>query len=67
MKINESNADRLIRLILGAALVAAGFFVHGAAAVVLWILGGISLVTGATGFCLLYLPFGISTVKTIKK
>jgi hypothetical protein len=67
MKQNEGGFDRVIRLILGVVLLAGGFFVHGWAAILLWVLGSIALFTGATGFCLLYLPFGISTKKTDKK
>ena len=67
MKANEGKIDRIIRLVLGAGLVAGGFFVSGVAAIVLWVLGGIALFTGATGFCLLYMPFGISTNKEAKK
>ena len=63
IKQNEGNTDRIIRLILGVILVAAGFYFHGVTAIVLWVIGGIALFTGATGFCLLYMPFGISTKK----
>ncbi len=63
MKANEGKIDRIIRLIIGAGLVAGGFFTQGTVAIVLWVLGGIALFTGATGFCLLYMPFGISTNK----
>ena len=63
MKQNEGRIDRVIRLVLGVALVAGGFLTHGTAAIVLWTLGGIALFTGATGFCLLYMPFGITTNK----
>lgn len=66
MKKNEGTIDRVIRLVLGAGLVAGGFFAQGTAAIVLWALGGIALFTGLTGFCLLYMPFGISTKKTGK-
>ena len=63
LKANEGKTDRIIRLVLGVILAAAGFYVHGTAAIVLWVLGGIAVITGATGFCLLYLPFGINTNK----
>ena len=67
IKQNEGKTDRIIRVVLGVILVAAGFFVTGWPAIVLWVLGGIALLTGATGFCLLYMPFGFSTNKEAKK
>ncbi|MEI7543088.1 MAG: DUF2892 domain-containing protein [bacterium] len=63
LKQNEGKVDRIIRVVIGVVLVAAGFFVSGVTAIVLWVLGGIALFTAITGFCLLYMPFGISTNK----
>lgn len=63
LKQNEGKLDRIIRVVIGVVLVAAGFFVSGVTAIVLWVLGGIALFTAITGFCLLYMPFGISTNK----
>jgi hypothetical protein len=60
-KVNEGPVDRIIRVILGIGFVAAGFFVSGVASVVLWIIGAISLLTGITGFCGLYVLLGINT------
>jgi hypothetical protein len=64
---NEGPADRAIRLAAGLVLVPVGLFVLGGlqagvvglvvAALGLWV-----LVTGATGRCPGYVPFGISTV-----
>ena len=65
MKKNESGLDRIIRIIL-AAVIAVLYFtgvLSGTWAIVLGIVGVISLVTGLTGFCALYKLFGISTLK----
>ena len=62
--MNEGMVDRVIRVVLGViALLVAFLAVEGAAQIVLWVIGGILLLTGATGFCLLYLPFRFSTKK----
>ncbi len=66
MKPNEGKVDRVIRIVLGLALAAAGFFAAGTAQIVLWVLAAISLITGAIGFCGLYALLGINTCE-IKK
>ncbi|MDR3686642.1 MAG: DUF2892 domain-containing protein [Coriobacteriia bacterium] len=64
MKVNEGNADRVIRLVLGAVLLGVGlFFVKGTLGIVLDVLGVVALITGATGFCLLYRLFGDFSTK----
>ena len=63
MKSNMGSVDRIIRIVLAAA-VAVLYFTHvltGTSAIVLGIVGAIFLVTGILGFCPLYAPFGIST------
>ncbi|MFZ3090599.1 MAG: DUF2892 domain-containing protein [Nitrospirota bacterium] len=61
---NEGTIDRAIRIILGLILIPAGIFgVEGIWRVVLIIAGSVALVTGILGFCLLYIPLGISTKK----
>lgn len=60
--MNEGKVDRIVRAILGViALLVAFLAVGGAAQIVLWIIGGILLLTAASGYCLLYLPFRFST------
>ena len=55
---NEGNADRLIRVVLGVALLA--LVVAGPKT--LWgLVGLVPLVTGLAGTCPLYSLFGIST------
>ncbi len=64
---NESNADRIIRVIVGiVALVAGLFFLTGTWQVVTYVIGAIAILTGAIGFCAIYAILGIST-KPIKK
>lgn len=63
MKKNEGAIDRVFRIIVGVVLVAAGFSTVGRAAVILWIVGGILLITGITGFCGIYALFGMDTCK----
>lgn len=60
MKCNEGKIDRIIRIILGIALAVAAYMTG-----IWWIyiIAGILLITGATGFCLLYVPFKINTCK----
>lgn len=63
MKCNEGKTDRIIRIVLSIVVAALGFFLK------MWwiyIIAALLLVTGATGFCLLYLPFGINTCKAKK-
>lgn len=65
MKRNEGGLDRGVRIVLGIALIVLGLtgVFGGALAVVGYILGGLLVVTGAVGFCLVYAIFGISTRK----
>jgi uncharacterized membrane protein HdeD (DUF308 family) len=63
MKGNESNLDRIIRGILGVALLLAAFLAvpAGALQIVLIVIGAVLLVTGVIGFCPLYRILGLST------
>jgi hypothetical protein len=59
---NESTSDRIVRAILGVVLLALGwFFTGGVLRIVILIVGAIALITAATGFCLIYRVFGLST------
>lgn len=62
MKKNEGKTDRIIRVVLGLALLSLFFILDGNWR---WIslLGVIVLITGITGICLIYLPFGFDTRK----
>ena len=64
---NEGPLDRAIRLAIGIAFVPIGLFVFGGVGgeiggLALAGVGVLALVTGATGFCLLYGLLGISTL-----
>ena len=62
MKRNIGPADRAIRAVVGVFLAVAAFFVGAAwLQIALWVAAGILLFTALTGFCLLYVPFGIDT------
>ena len=65
MKMNEGPVDRIIRVIVGIALIALGLL-GVATGVWMWVaylLGAILLVTGIVGFCPLYKLFKLSTAK----
>jgi hypothetical protein len=65
MKLNESSADRILRVVLGVLLLVLYFthVVSGGLGVVFIVLGAISLVTGVVGFCPLYALLKIKTTK----
>ena len=71
---NEGSFDRVVRGVLGAVLIAAGALLFGGYAgswlsltvaswvgVVVGIIGALALLTGITGFCVLYRLFHIET------
>ena len=59
MKANVGSADKIIRIILGVAIIAAGFM-YGS-----WLgaIGVIPILTAFMSFCPLYSIFGINTCK----
>lgn len=62
MKLNESNLDRIIRLVLAVVFFVLAFAVLGGVwAIVAGVLGVVMLATAAVGFCPLYALFGINT------
>lgn len=67
-KRNEGILDRVVRVTLGLVLLPVGLFLIGGLqsripGLVIAGLGGLGLITGFTGFCPLYIPFGINTLK----
>lgn len=65
MKKNMGLIDRVLRTIF-VVVVAALYFsgsITGTAAIILGVLAVIMLLTSITGFCPLYGPLGISTLK----
>lgn len=65
---NMGNIDRIIRTILGIALVAAAVVLQIQIGRFWWlgIPGVVFLLTSAISTCPLYLPFGISTIRKAK-
>ncbi|MCX6057473.1 MAG: DUF2892 domain-containing protein [Chloroflexi bacterium] len=65
MKLNESNLDRILRVVAGIVLLYLGFggILSGGLAVVADVLGVVMLLTGAVGFCPIYALFKLSTIK----
>jgi predicted tellurium resistance membrane protein TerC len=64
MKKNESNLDRIVRIVLAIVfLVVAYLWLVGVWQTVFYVLGLVLLFTGVSGFCGLYKLFGINTCK----
>jgi hypothetical protein len=65
MKLNESNVDRIIRVVVGIVLLFLGFggALSGATAVIADLIGVVLLLTGVVGFCPLYAMLKLSTLK----
>ncbi len=63
MTRNESNIDRMIRVVVAVAAFAAALAVGigSVLGIVLAVVGVVMLVTAAAGFCPLYRLFGLST------
>lgn len=60
MKSNVGGIDRILRLVIGLALVA----MAATGTVGAWgYIGIVPILTGALGWCPAYLPFGFSTCK----
>ena len=66
MKLNMGTVDRIIRALV-AGVVAVLYFTNqitGTAAIILGVLAIVFLLTSLVGFCPLYLPLGLSTLKS---
>ncbi len=62
--MNESNGDRIVRVIIGVALLIAGFTaLSGILGVVAIVVGAILTLTGAVGFCPIYAVLKTGTRK----
>ncbi len=63
MKTNESTADRIVRIVLGAILAALAItgVATGTLTIVAWVLAALLLVTGVVGFCPAYAVLRFST------
>lgn len=69
MKQNMGNIDKIVRILLALVVMVLYFTdqISGLTAIIGMILSGIFILTSLIGFCPLYLPFGISTLKKDKK
>jgi hypothetical protein len=65
MKKNMGSADRIIRVMIAAILISFYFTgaVTGTVGVVLIVFSVIFVLTSLIGYCPLYLPFGLSTLR----
>jgi hypothetical protein len=65
MKKNMSNLDRILRIIIAAAVAVLYFMgiLSGTWAIILGVIAVIFLLTGLIGFCPLYTSIGFSTLK----
>ncbi len=62
MHINEGGVDRILRLMVGVALLAvAYFYLDGTWAWVASIVGAVAILTGAVGICPAYALIGFDT------
>lgn len=66
MEKNVGNTDKIIRLIVGIALVAFGFLGLGASAFgwFLILIGAVLIATGAANFCPLFKLLGFNSVES---
>lgn len=69
MKKNMSSADRIVRLLISAIIVALYFtnVVGGTVGIILLVLAGVFTLTSLISFCPLYAVFGISTCPVKKQ
>lgn len=71
-KRNEGIIDRTLRVVLAIVLLLVGLFLLGGwqgnvPGLIVAGVGLLPLITGLTGFCPLYIPFGISTLEAEQK
>jgi hypothetical protein len=64
-KVNESGLDRIVRIVVGAVLIAVWLvgIIGGVLGIVLGVVGIVLVATGIAGFCAIYTLLGISTKK----
>lgn len=69
MKKNMGNIDKVVRILIAVAILVLYFtnVISGLTATIALILSAVFMLTSLVGFCPLYLPFGISTLKKDKK
>lgn len=59
MKVNVGTSDRIIRGVIGTAIIAAGVYYQS------WwgLIGVVLIATALIRFCPIYFPFGLSSIK----
>ena len=59
MKANVGGIDRIVRILVGLAVIGWGVYAQN------WwgVIGAVALLTGLIGWCPMYLPFGLKTCK----
>lgn len=59
MKVNVGTSDRIIRGVIGAAIIAANVYYQS------WwgLIGAVLISTALIRFCPIYFPFGLSSIK----
>ena len=64
-KKNVGSTDRIVRVVLAGILAALALTgsVGGVLAIVFYVLAAVFVATALIGFCPLYLPFNLSTLK----
>lgn len=64
MRRNMGNMDRAVRFTIGIVMMGIGFgAMGGGAAIAVGVIGAILFATSVIGWCPLYIPFRISTLK----
>ena len=64
MTQNEGEIDRLVRAVLGVLMILVGVSVsEGVWQVILFVLGGVLIVSALFGFCLIYKLLRVSTLE----
>ena len=64
---NVGGIDRILRVSLGPVLIVAGVLLltgKSSLGVILAVVGALALLTGVVRFCVLYVPFGVSTARS---
>lgn len=67
MKPNESNADRVVRLVIASVMLVVAIATAGTVSLVAWVLAGLMLLTALVGVCPLYALLRTSTLKTSRQ
>ena len=68
MKQNMGSTDKVVRILIAVAIAVLYFanVISGTVAIVLLVLSGVFILTSLLGFCPLYMPIGLSTLKKKK-